>query len=1424
VSRGDLSPPSWGSEGDDPRAADREARRLAQSEFVRPVVLEAGAGTGKTTTLVARVLAWCLGPGWRRAEEVETTAWQDAGRRGGPPAARIAARVLDGVVAITFTEAAAAEMANKVARELARLARAGEEAPGWLVAELPPAGERTARAAALLGALDHLVVRTIHAFCRGLLAEHPLAAGLHPELAVDADGSRVEEVARETVEAVLAEAYGEDADGPHLALAARGFGPRELVEALAVLAAAGLPEGALDADLLGPHAVAAFRGRLAAACAALAEAAAPALAAGRSPISRDTAAAAGELAGFAGFAEAEADRRRALPGARAPGDPAGGPAAAAGEAGGSAAVAARRHAVGEAAAGAAGRVAGEAAAGDAGGVVGGAAVEAADGAVGEAAGAAARAELAELLAAASTLFPDNLVKRLKEWGRGAFNGTERALFAGREAAVAAAAGEAAGLLAHAQHLDPELLDLARRALAPLLAAVRRELRSQGVASFDDLLAEAARLLAARPDVRHRLRARIDQLLVDELQDTDRLQTEIVGLLGLEGTAEERPGLFLVGDPKQSIYGWRNADLAAYDDFVARVEAAGGLVRPLVENFRSVPAILDEVTRAIEPVMVEERGLQPRFQRLIACDRLAAHPGFASGGSAGGDGVPRAAVEHWLSWRPPRDAADRRSAAATTAEAAAELEARAIARDLRDLHDREGLAWGDAALLLRATTALDVYLEALRREGVPFAVGRDTQYYRRREVIEAAALVRAVLDPGDHLALLTVLRSPLAGVPDAALVPLWRHRLPSLLTELVAPAADRLDVIAAAVAAAAAEMPRDVPGIERVAGWESALLAAVEALAAARHSFRHHPADLFVEGLRRRFLLEPTEAARYLGAYRLANLERFFRHLTEALDEGGGDVTAVLRALRKSVSEAREAEEGKPREGAEDAVQVMTIHQAKGLDFAHVYLPQLHRESGGDRGGTRTEVAWRGRQLEVRLFGAPSLGFDRVEAERARVEAAERIRLLYVAMTRAEVRLVLCAKWPEPPSPGDVERAKHHLDLLAHREATPRDLGARWERLLAARGEEPSRAEDVKAGSDLGVRGPGAAGSGEAHAPSGEEVGSRELEGDRPGGGGAFAASFRDPAGALWRFAALEAWPGAAAEPAERPDLPDPARVAAESADLVARRRLARQRMARPFSAAASEEAHHRLREAQAAEERTPGGDRDLPSRAVAMAAGTAVHRALEDLDPTADPAAELARLRRRLPVWVAQVAPAADRQAATAEADALLSTLPGGRLWTRLSEIAPGIVARELPILLPAADPAEAEAPAGAAPDSPAPPPSAVGFVSGAVDLLYRDPAGGAWVVADYKTDRVADDAALAARAAVYAPQGAVYARAVQEALELPAPPRVELWFLRADRIVGSERTDAPDAPATTPPPATEDRPPVQGTLFDLGELEPRGH
>jgi ATP-dependent helicase/nuclease subunit A len=1211
------------------RDLDREARRAAQTRFDRPLVLEAGAGTGKTTTLVGRLLAWTLGPGWEKAERrlSERAAAGSARRAEAPGPDRIAAEVLGRVVAITFTEAAAAEMAGRAARELGRLA-AGEPAPDWLDPSLLPGGdERARRARALLGTLDHLAVRTIHAFCRGLLADHPLEAGVHPALAIDADGRRVEEVVHEVVENALREAYGTPGDPHLLALAAQGFGPQEVVRALLDLLASGLPSAALAEDPFRPEAVLAFRARVAAAAAAVHGLIAPRV---RGSRARN----AGEIQRGLGLLLERIEN----------GDPG----------------------------------------------------------------------IAALQEQAAGLLPDNLVKHLKDWRKG-LEGTEAALFGDVRAELAAASAALCPLLDHLGRLDPELLGHARLALRPLLASVERELRSRGIATFDFLLTGAEALLASFPEVRRRVRRGIDQLLVDEFQDTDRIQCEILRWIALDGAADERPGLFLVGDPKQSIYGWRSADLRAYEGFVDLARRDRGEVLPLALNFRSVPAILDEVARVIGPVMVERPGLQPPFEPLLPCERRSGEPGFVRSGRW-------AAVEHWVSWTEEGE----RGGPRTPSGEAAAVEAAALAEDVRALHEREGVAWREIAVLLRGTGDLDVYLEALRRARVPFAVGRDKQYYRRREVIEASALVRAVLDPGDHLALLTVLRSACIGVPDAALVPLWNRQLPRRLTELHGPDPQALAALREAVEGAARDVPRDVPGIDRVEGWERSLLAAIENLAVLRRSFATDPADEFVEKLRRLFLLEATEAARYLGPYRLANLDRCFRQLLAAIEDGEGDVTAILRSLRRSVAEAREAEEARPVNGSEDAVHVLTIHGAKGLDFEHVYLVQLHKSSPGDR-GPRTEAGrvdggppgW-----EYRLFGAPTLGFDLVEAARREVEAAERVRLLYVAMTRAKDRLVLAGVWPGDREARPPALARTHMDLLTSRPDLPADLSRRWQEALARK------------------------------------------EGDPP------AWTFQDPAGALWKLPALRPQepPGLSAEP-EAPFLPAPEEVALAAERLRDLRAQAETRMVRPFGGAASEEAHELLREQQA--ERLAGARehraRAVPrDRAAALAAGGAVHRALEEWDLAADPAKEAGRQRDRLPAYLSSLVEGDELDRALPAARELLETFAAGPLLPRLRSLKDQVIARELPVLLP---PGNGER-------------SPVGVVSGTIDLLYRDPQTRRMVIADYKTDEVEGGDEMEARAAVYASQGAIYARSIQEALELKEAPRFELWFLRAGRIL----------------------------------------
>ncbi|MFI5320721.1 MAG: UvrD-helicase domain-containing protein, partial [Myxococcota bacterium] len=1136
-------------------------------------------------------------PGWQRHASV------------GASDDTVARSVLSRVVAITFTEAAAAEMATRVAEALRAIAL-GELPPGVFDAALPrdPA-LRAARARALRGALDHLTVRTIHAFSRRLLASHPLEAGLHPRLTVDADQQQAALVAREVLEASLLAAFSEGGDASaYSALAVARIGPSDLEAALIEL----LAEGAREGDL---------------AAGAIAEAEYAEL--GRQLVSALEGLLAAEGGRFARAKQVEKAKE---------------------------------------------------------------VIEAATGLVEWIAEAGGLSQAMLERVDPDALFERTRRTRLAKWSRKFLPSEEKALGeAGGTVRAAAVALEP--LISHLVKLKPVALAAARAVIADLLAAARAQLRKRGVATYGALLRDARDLLE-QPAVRGSVRESFDQLLVDEFQDTDETQCALLAALGFG--AAPHPTLFVVGDPKQSIYGWRSADLAAYDGFKQRLLDEGGAIERLRVSYRSVKPILREIELAIGPIMREATGLQARFEALDVSERRRGEAGFTAGG--------RAAVEHWLgsernakgAWKAP------------DVSAQSEREAHAVARDLVRLRREHGLRFGDVGILLRATTELPVVLSALREACVPFVVERETAFYQRREVIDALAWIRCVIDPHDQLALVTTLRSATVGVPDAGLVALLKHCEIGLIARLgVDPHA--LPAAHAKLALAARDAPAGVPGLEALADWPASVARFFDDLAALREAFGTLPADRFVEALRTRSGIEATEAGRRLGSHRVATLDRIFRDLVEWADALHGSPSQLLNALRRSGGEAREQQEGRPTSLADDAVRVMTVHKAKGLDFAHVYLMQLHRGDGGNSPGKPTRIWRRGAEREFQLLGLATPGAWRSLARAKEREAQERIRLLYVAMTRAKDRLVL--SWcPEEDELGAPEGVGTIGELFLHRAGRP----------TIDRVANADRADE----------------------------------------------------GALWRYtprlAQAEMAPLAREHAGPVIEL---AAVARDDAALAIARAQAEQRAARPVQRVASELTH----DDEAAAERTLPDDgepathrADSPDRdrRIAMAAGTAVHAALEHADFAHDASELTAHAERAIAAALAALEPADERAAAASRARAIWQRLCAGPLLARLRSLAPRIVARELPVLLdPSALPPSDDSP--------------VGFVSGAIDLLYQGEAGG-FVVADYKTDDVSGEAELRSKAALYAPQGLAYVTAVQRALGLDAKPKFELWFLQA--------------------------------------------
>jgi len=994
-------------------AADRCTRQVAVREFSRPLMVEAGAGTGKTALLVARILAWSLGPGWERAA--------------GEGAREVAGKVASGVVAITFTEKAAAEMAARLGQQLTRLA-GGEEVQG-LPREVLPGEKTRERALALLRVLDRFTLCTIHAFCRRLLATYPVEAGVHPEAKVDAGGLETAAAVEQVVTGFLA-APPEELRESWAQVAMRGVGAEELVALLEALVAQSVAPEDLERFPLEQSAQQLWA-ELRAAAAALAQLLE------------------GLPAGNKRVGKAEEVRGLAAAVAASHGDP-----------------------------------------------------------------GLSLQRFAGIFRQAKNR---NLDRKLADWYRGKLGQEERRLLGERAAQLPEASGRFLSLARFASQCDLFLL----RALLPVAAALLRQLAGvlaeKNLLTFQDLLVKAVELLERHPAIREREQARIQQLLVDEFQDTDRWQARLVELLALSGRGS---GLFVVGDPKQSIYGWRSADLAMYEAFKEKVQAAGGEVLPLSLNFRSLAAILQEVERVVAPVMQYHRGVQPAFAPLVAhrsdetLGELAAH----------GHGP----VEYWVSWESEGEGRN------TGASKAREIEAWALAAHMRELHQRHGVPYSEMALLLRALSDVHVYLEACRAFGVPTVVQREPAYFRRREVMDAACFLRAVVDPEDRLALVGFLRSPWAGVPDAAWWPLQKRGFFPKVAQLRGRDQALLTELRAMLREVAGELRGRAPGVERIRGWEEAAAWGVAVLGMAREALERLPLDEFASELRRWQLLDATEAARFPGRVRVENLERFFRLLLQELGEKAQEPGALLLAVRRAMERSQELVLGKPPE-AEDAVLVTSIHQAKGLDFRHVFCADTHRESRGNNHGTGVFWLQQGerRELVFQVGGFVSPNGEKLRSWQERVARAELVRLLYVAMTRAKDRLVLCGNWG---SPGEGSLA----GLIARR----RDAKTLEEDLAS-----------LRAGQD-------------------------RLEAD----------------GALWVFPARRTPEVAAVEGAGH-GLPERAVIAQQAAQLRQAREQARARQALPLLAPASGEAHRLFAESLAGAEEGPKLPRDVATLA-----------------------------------------------------------------------------------------------------------------------------------------------------------------------------------------------------------------------------------
>ncbi len=534
------------------------------------------------------------------------------------------------------------------------------------------------------------------------------------------------------------------------------------------------------------------------------------------------------------------------------------------------------------------------------------------------------------------------------------------------------ASKATGILdKHIQFLKPFLkadeegVQLALQFLQPFLQSYRQALEQRGDLSFDHLILLVRQRLMLDARFRQNLNKKLRCILVDEFQDTDPLQYDILFLLAMQPEAGQvqqpmavklrENCLCIVGDAKQSIYRFRSADIAAYSRATQNILQQDGAPLELSCNFRSQAPILQAVNKICQQSIPEAAPFQFAYQPVTP----------AKEGGSNED------VEVIYLPEDKKFSGDKNATAAMLRECNGNTVVQVIQGLLQ-----QGKTYGDMAILLRAATDTDAWLRPLRKARIPYVLEGSRRFFQKHEVVLATALIQAIARPHDPVAVLAILRSAFSSASDAEIL---RH-----LQE-----GGSLDY-----------------RVEEASGSVAATLCFLRELHAVVSPLPVNQALTHILALDAWTIIEGSG---FEGAQRLANIERL---LQQVLELQFLDLGEVAEHLREQTSRESDDEESPLFDQGMDAVRLLTVHKAKGLEFDCVIIPDVgsKQQSGGKRG--KAMIAQRlfdeeGEEIISLKFGDTSnMDFWRAKEINRKHEEAETQRLLYVAMTRAKERLTL----------------------------------------------------------------------------------------------------------------------------------------------------------------------------------------------------------------------------------------------------------------------------------------------------------------------------------------------------------------------------------------------------------------------------------
>jgi len=551
-------------------------------------------------------------------------------------------------------------------------------------------------------------------------------------------------------------------------------------------------------------------------------------------------------------------------------------------------------------------------------------------------------------------------------------------------------------------------------IVPFAKTFRQTYPSQGYVSFDGLLTLTRDLLQnkAYRYIREKLKSEFRAILVDEFQDTDPVQYEIVLFLSeasghyskdARKVTLESGKLFIVGDPKQSIYAFRRADIEAYEQVVKQVCGNDETLR-LQENFRSHAGIIEVVNQLFDGrIMMEQPGLQPRYVPIHANRQ-----------------------KKYSSQKVEIVLVLDKEGEELKADEAREAEAEWIARWITKHVDNEvvhgtlpentlhKLKYKDIAILLRAFTQVRPYVEALKRYGIPYIVEGEKYFYTTQEILDFMNLLRIIENPHDTIALVGVLRSPIVGLTDREIYELKENHVLDYRKSI----SDETFL-----SRKLTQMDKNTPSISPPCeggdgGVENPGLDLKKIVEYFYDFLRRTHAragtipvsQLITEIIDNTHVAEITACA-WHGEQKLANIWKLYQMACDMEQSEGISLKTFIERIKTRIKEAKEEGESPLSDETLDVVKILSIHKSKGLEFPVVILSNLHGEVKKDNEILDTAVFdWTTATTGIvigsgnqQIRNLQSIVIEKKLNDRSWEEEK---RVLYVAMTRAKERLIL----------------------------------------------------------------------------------------------------------------------------------------------------------------------------------------------------------------------------------------------------------------------------------------------------------------------------------------------------------------------------------------------------------------------------------